>query len=234
MAGTGVSATGFGEVWHFFEQQIKYPVTVLDAQYFSRVPLGNFDVLILPGGNYTDILPEKTLNLIKDWVTAGGKLIALESATGFLAGKKGFNLTLKKDNDSTDLKKDPYKLLKTYGASERNTISDAVQGSVYRVSLDNTHPLAFGYGNTYFALIQNVINYGFMKEGWNVGVLKKDIYASGFVGARARKKLQDTLVLGHQPMGRGQVVYMADNPLFRAFWHNSKLLFGNAVFMVGN
>ncbi|MDB5262612.1 MAG: zinc carboxypeptidase [Adhaeribacter sp.] len=234
LAGPGISATGFGEVWHFFEQQIKYPVTVLDAQYFGRVPLGNFDVLVLPGGNYADILPEKNLNQLRDWITAGGKLIALESATGFLAGKRGFALTRKKATDSLDLKKDPYKLLKTYGESERHPISDAVQGSVYRVSLDNTHPLAFGYGDTYFALIQEVINYDFMKEGWNVGVLKKDIYASGFVGVRARKKLQDTLVLGHQSLGRGQVIYMAENPLFRAFWHNSKLLFGNAVFMVGN
>jgi hypothetical protein len=104
---------------------------------------------------------------------------------------------------------------------------------VYRVSLDNTHPLAFGYGATYFALIQHVINYPFLAQGWNVGVLKKDIYTSGFVGARVRHKMQDSLVLGHQQLGRGHVVYFADNPLFRAFWHNGKLLFGNAVFLVG-
>lgn len=234
ISGQGVSEAGFGEVWHFFEQQIKFPVTVLDAQYFSRVPLSNFDVLILPGGNYTDILTEKVMSQVREWVTAGGKLISLENATNFLAGKRGFALTKKNHSDSSDVSKNPYALLKPYGNSERNAIADAVLGSVYRVSLDNTHPLAFGYGDTYFALIQEVNNFGFMKEGWNVGVLKKDIYTSGFVGSRARKKLQDTLVLGHQSVGRGQVVYMADNPLFRAFWHNSKLLFGNAVFLVGN
>ncbi|MGV3589241.1 MAG: zinc carboxypeptidase, partial [Adhaeribacter sp.] len=234
LAGPGVAPTGFGEVWHFFEQQIKYPVTVLEAQYFDRVPLSNFDVLVLPGGNYTDILTEKVLNQVRDWIAAGGKLISLESATNFLAGKRGFALTHKGTSDSSNVSKNPYALLKPYGNSERSAISDAVLGGVYRVSLDNTHPLAFGYGDTYFALMQDVNNFGFMKDGWNVGVLKKDIYTSGFVGARARKKLQDTLVLGHQTMGRGQVVYMADNPLFRAFWHNSKLLFGNAVFLVGN
>jgi hypothetical protein len=31
--------------------------------------------------------------------------------------------------------------------------------------------------------------------------------------------------------GRGQVVYMVDNPLFRGFWENGKLFFANAVFM---
>jgi hypothetical protein len=28
-------------------------------------------------------------------------------------------------------------------------------------------------------------------------------------------------------------VYIVDNPLFRGFWHAGKLLFANAVFVVG-
>jgi hypothetical protein len=233
LSGTGVSGSNFGEVWHFFEQQIQYPVTVLDAATLGRAPLSGFDVLVLPGGAYASVLPERILAQVKDWIQAGGKLVAMEGATAYLAGKRDFALTQKKNSDSLDIKKDPYRLLRPYSGNERDPLSDQVQGSVYRVSLDNTHPLAFGYGTTYFALIQHVINYPFMSQGWNVGVLKKDIYTSGFVGARVRNKLQDSLVLGHQPMGRGHVVYIADNPLFRAFWHNGKLLFGNAVFMVG-
>jgi hypothetical protein len=27
---------------------------------------------------------------------------------------------------------------------------------------------------------------------------------------------------------------LVDNPLFRAFWENGKMVFANAVFMVGN
>jgi len=34
-------------------------------------------------------------------------------------------------------------------------------------------------------------------------------------------------------MGRGQVVFFADDPIFRSFWENGKLLFANAVFLVG-
>ena len=33
-----------------------------------------------------------------------------------------------------------------------------------------------------------------------------------------------------QQMGSGQVVYFVDNPLFRCFWQQGKLLFANAVF----
>jgi hypothetical protein len=33
-------------------------------------------------------------------------------------------------------------------------------------------------------------------------------------------------------MGEGKIVRMADDPLFRCFWENGKLMFGNALFMV--
>jgi hypothetical protein len=67
-----------------------------------------------------------------------------------------------------------------------------------------------------------------------VGVVKKDNYATGFVGAEAKKKIVDGLIFGVQDMGNGSVVYLSDDPLFRSFWESGKLLFSNAVFMVGN
>ncbi|MBW7468213.1 hypothetical protein ABID22_002615 [Pontibacter aydingkolensis] len=239
MSGEGVSPYGFGEVWHYFEQQIGYPVTVLNTSYFGNVPLHEFDVLILPTGNYTKVLDEKTLEQVKTWVRGGGKLIAMESAAGYLAGKKDFNLKKKdadeeESKDKKDKKKeDPYVNLKAYGDREREAIQEEVQGSVFRVNLDKTHPLAFGYGDTYFALVRTSDLYQFMDSGWNVGVLKKNNYTTGFVGASIKEKLKDALVLGTQDMGRGQVVYMGDNPLFRGFWQSGKLMFGNAVFVVG-
>ena len=107
-------------------------------------------------------------------------------------------------------------------------------GSIYKVGLDNSHPLAFGYPDSYYTLKTDSTVYQFLKEGsWNVGYIKKDDYISGFTGTKIKEKLKDGLLFGVQPMGKGQVVYMADNPLFRGFWENGKLLFCNAVFLVG-
>jgi hypothetical protein len=76
--------------------------------------------------------------------------------------------------------------------------------------------------------------YELMKEGgWNVGVLKKNSYVTGFAGVKAKERLKDGVVLGVQEIGRGTVVYFADDPIFRGFWENGKLLLSNAVFLVG-
>ncbi|HAK12304.1 MAG TPA: hypothetical protein DCO78_10340, partial [Chitinophagaceae bacterium] len=73
-----------------------------------------------------------------------------------------------------------------------------------------------------------------MKGGWNVGVLKKDAHVSGFAGVKVKNKLKDGTLFAAQDMGGGSVVYLIDNPLFRLFWENGKLLFANALFMAGN
>jgi hypothetical protein len=237
VAGPGTDATAFGEVWHFFEQQLGYPLTVLSTEYLSTVPLSKIDVLILPDGNYADAYPAPALETLKAWVRGGGKLIAMEGAARFLADKRDFLLKTR-PTDSTVAGKaaraNPYRALRRYGDQQRRSLEEQAQGSIYRVALDNTHPLAYGYGDTYYALVRNPLGYKFLPSGgWNVGVIKKNSYAAGFTGNQARPTLTDTFVLGAQDLGRGQVVYLGDNPLFRAFWQSGKLLFGNAVFFVG-
>jgi hypothetical protein len=41
------------------------------------------------------------------------------------------------------------------------------------------------------------------------------------------------LVFGVEDKGKGHVVYMVDNPMFRSFWESGKMIFSNAVFIVG-
>ncbi len=92
--------------------------------------------------------------------------------------------------------------------------------------------MAFGYPDYYFTLKLGDDRYEFLEDGWNVGAIQQPA-RSGFVGSEIAEDLTDILVFGVENMGRGAVVYMVDNPLFRGFWQNGKLLFANAVFMVG-
>lgn len=231
VTGEQVSALAAGEVWHWFDQQIDYPVTLVNASDLSRINLGKYTDLVFPNGNYRLLSDKNFLIRLKDYVTNGGNVIALEGAVEQLAGAE-WGLAPKKEikDDKTQA---PYDLVKRYENRERDDLVNAIPGAIYKIELDNSHPLAFGYGNTYYALKQDARVYEFLNDGWNVGVLKKNNYVSGFAGSKVKEQLKDGLVLGVQPMGRGTVVYMADNPLFRQFWEGGKLLFGNAVFLVG-
>ncbi|QMW05656.1 M14 metallopeptidase family protein [Spirosoma foliorum] len=236
--GDGTPPPSAGEVWHFFDQELNYPITLLDMNTLGNVEWNKLDVLILPTNyNYGRFLNERVLTAIKEWVRTGGKLIAMERAAAFLAGKDGFALKEKEDKpaDKDKAKKDnTTDSIKLYADRERTAISDDIPGSIYRVNIDTSHPLGFGLTGGYYALIQNAFNFDFLKDGWNVGYLKGDNYVAGFSGKNAKEKLKNTLLMGVQNYGRGSIVYLADDPLFRGFWYNGKLLFSNAVFMVGN
>jgi hypothetical protein len=231
LTGQGINSNAAGEVWFYFDKLIAYPVTLINADEVGRVNWNDFDVLIMPDGQYGFLNDKNQAEEFHSWVSNGGSVVAMEGAVAQLA-KQDWSLKVKKeDADETD---DIYGALKKYESRERDMISNTTPGSIFRVELDNTHPLAFGYPAYYYSLKQDDRVYEFLKDdGWNVGVIKKDNQVSGFVGARLQPKLQDGLIFGVQEIGRGTITYLADDILFRSFWENGKLMFANSVFLVG-
>lgn len=223
--------TNVGEVRHLFDQQLNYPLTVINKD-MNSIDFSKYDVIILPSG-YFKSLSDKNENLeLKSWLNKGGRLIALESVVKQLADGD-WGIKIKKDDEDEADSSDTYADVKKYAERYRDGIEDFTPGSIYKVELDNTHPLAFGYPNFYYTLKLNSTMYSFLKGGWNVGVIKKNGKVSGFVGSRLQSKLVDGTVFGVQPYGRGSIIYMTEDPLFRSFWENGKLLFTNAVFVTG-
>ena len=231
ITGEGVSSTSAGEVWFYFDKLLNYPVTLINANDISRVNWNNYDVVILPDGNYRFLADRGITEQFKSWINGGGHVIAMENAVAQLARQDWAIKSKKADDSDTN---DIYSPLKPFEERDRDQISNTTPGSIYKVELDNTHPLAFGYPNYYYTLKQDDAIYNFIKEdGWNVGVIKKEKAVAGFVGSHLKNRLKDGLIFGVQDLGNGTITYLADDVLFRSFWENGKLLFTNAVFLVG-
>ncbi|MGV3767891.1 MAG: M14 metallopeptidase family protein [Chitinophagaceae bacterium] len=235
VTGDRVSSLGAGEVWHFFEQELGYPLNLVNYDDLGQLNWSETDVLIVPS-NYSGIFSEKnSAEKIREWVSNGGRLIAIENSVAQIARTEwGLKPKKEEEKDKEEEKKNPYEALRTYANRERDDVQTNIPGAIYKIDLDNTHPLAFGYPNYYYALKMNAQVYEYFSDnGWNVGVLKKDNYVTGFAGNKLKPYLSDGMVLGVQPMGLGQIVYLTENPLFRSFWENGKLMLCNAVFLVG-
>lgn len=232
---TGEEADGnaAGEVWHFFEDQLNYPITLINSTAMRTANWKNIDVLIIPNGYYKMLGDKDQSAELKAWIRQGGRLIALDNAAMSLNDIDASVKVKKSDDKTEEGKADPYADLKKYGNRERDWLVNNVPGAIYKVELDNTHPLAFGYGNSYYSLKLSSGIFEFSKDSWNVGVIKKEKQTAGFVGSKLREKIVDGTVIAVTPMGRGQVIYFADDPIFRSFWENGKLMLTNAVFFVG-
>lgn len=234
LTGDGISSLSAGEIWHFFDRELNYPITLINANDFGRINLKKYQAIIMPDGYYKFLSDKNAAEKLKEYISNGGKLIALENAvsqiTSLEVGIKSKNNT-EKENDK---EKEDYSLLKKYADREKDYLPSSIPGAIYKIELDNTHPLAFGYDSIYYTLKTDANIYEFMKEGWNVGYLKKENYVVGFAGYKVKEKLRDGTVIGATEYGAGNFIFFAENPLFRLFWENGKLMFSNAVFLTGN
>lgn len=221
VSGAETSSIAVGEIWHFFEQEIKYPVTMLTVQGLRNLNIAETNVLILPSGYYPKDLDQK----LATWVEQGGKLILMEDAISAVAGKKPFGIKRK------EFAKEEGSNIRVYGDKDKGDFSDAIPGAIFKVKLDQTHPLTLGL-DRYYALVTDDKIYEPLTEGWNVGVLSPGSYLTGIAGKNVQKKMDNGLLYGVQPLGDGTVVYIATNVMFRQFWESGKQLFTNAVFLV--
>jgi len=241
VSGKGIYKTAFGEVWYFFEQEIDYPISVLNSEYLSYFDINDYDVIILPNGYYGEIIDDDMRKEILQWVSHGGRLIIMENALRSFVDKDG--LSLKKfvsDKEKTEKKKEAEEkengkdYLKLYKDRDRTRVSEVIYGSIFKTRMDPSHPLGFGYSSNYFTLKRSTSHYAYLTSGWNVSVIEnKNALRGGFAGYNAIEKMNESLVFGVENKGEGSIIYMVDNPLFRSFWENGKLLFANAVFLVG-
>jgi hypothetical protein len=102
---------------------------------------------------------------------------------------------------------------------------------VYAAAVDPTHPLAFGYNDRYLSLKTSGSAFAPLNSGNAMVLHEEGDPFSGHAGSEVASRIAGSLVAGAHTMGRGSVVYLADNPLFRAFWRNGHRLFDNAVFL---
>ncbi len=237
--GEQTSALSTGEIWHFFEEQIHYPLTQIGTNHFANVNLSRYDVLIIPEGSYRlfdDAMVERLLN----WVRDGGRLILVGNALDAFVDRKGFGLkryssdTEKLKAEQSDLKRLDLEGIPRYEDIQRRQLSDNISGAIYKATLDNSHPLAFGMKRNYYTLKTHERRYAWLSNGWNVAYFGNSVKpVQGFAGYKANQALANSLLAGVENIGRGRVVYFVDNPLFRSFWQDGKMMFANAVFVVG-
>jgi hypothetical protein len=193
---------------------------------------------------------------MKRWVRQGGVLVAQKSAVRWARDQEFADVAFldDEDKDKKDKKKDAEKpkakdsdkdndkdtadkkvepaLRYDYADHERTEYAHIISGAIFRVDLDVTHPLGYGFPNRSLAVFRN--SRIFMKPDENpyttVARYEAKPLVSGWISSRNLQKLPGTASIVAQRMGSGAVILFVDNPNFRGFWYGTNKLFLNAVF----
>lgn len=223
LSGENVGVYSLGELWYYFEQQLGYPISIISVKQLNEIDKSFYDVVIMPEGRYN--LSFKQKNAISEWVADGGRWIAIGRANSALSGKEEFSLKVK----TQVMKEAPED--RHYGDREKMHLDNYNPGVIIKVDLDSTHPLSYGLGQHYYSLKTNDVAFYECSACWNVGTIGDEAKMAGHMGKKVKEKLLNSTQYMVEDIGKGNIVYFADNPLFRSFWEQGNFLFSNALFL---
>jgi hypothetical protein len=222
VTGGNVSSTEAGEVWHLFDQKLRYPLTRVDVGTFPRVPLNRFDRIILAGGDYS-FLDKQNIEALKGWVRNGGVLITINSASRWAIG-----------NGLSSAKQQRAKTDSLQASAAPDFRRERIPTSVFETEIDLTHPLAFGLTNRKLPVLRES---GFLlaplRGSGTVSTYTQSPLLNGYAPESALNNLKGSASILSERQGAGSIVLYAEDPLFRGHWDATTRTLVNAVLFGG-
>ena len=233
VTGAIVRANHAGYIWHWFDTRLDQVMTQLDYERIGRVDLSHYTHLILPDGRYST-LGDADKQALVDFVRAGGTLIAARAAATWAEGLDlDFSFVDADDGEGGESQPagSPQER-RAYADFELDFARTLIGGSALRMAIDVTHPLAWGYDRPELTVFRRGSHRLQASDNAYVhaGRYAEDPLASGYLSEQTRRDLSESPALVATRHGRGVVVRMADDYLFRGYWIGAERLFANALF----
>lgn len=228
------------------ERRFNQPVTIVRGNSFGRARLADYDVIILPSGNYSSVLSGAMLDRVREWMRTGGTLITLAEASRWAASAGLLDTSTELRDGRPDRPAPaaqqpagdtratpPEKYDYDAAITPQRERPEATSGVIARVLMNMEHWLSSGTDGEIQAMVEGdrVFKPLTLDRGTNVGVYAEEskLVASGLVWPEVRKQLARKAFLMHQPVGQGHIIAFAEDPNFRGFTELTQLLLMNAV-----
>lgn len=221
LSGRGTSAYEVGETWHLLNERFGFPVSLLDAGRVASADLSRYTTLVMVSGTYN--MNVEAVTALKSWVQSGGVLISWKNGARWAIDNGLVSEKLKSARQ--DVEQVAYDRVGPTRDAHR------IGGSIFEAILDESHPLAFGYGETAPVFRNHTLFFEPSNTpGATVARYAASPLMSGYISSRRLEEIKGTGALIARRSGSGSVVLFADNPNFRAFWYGTNGLFLNAIF----
>ncbi|WP_419186193.1 M14 metallopeptidase family protein [Rohdeia mirabilis] len=229
LVGGNVSAYEAGEVWFHLDQRVGLALSMVEQDDFRGLDLARYTHLVLVSGatsGWGDSEEEK----VRDWVRAGGVVVATKSSAVWAAENLMSNAD--GDDDAKDEDEDGDSEPPAYADYAQLRSTERVAGTIFEARLDLTHPMCFGYTRDRLPVFRNFNStLPESTDPFAVPLRYTDApLLSGFAADENVERIAGTPVLRAQRVGSGTVIALVDDPLFRGVWDGTAKLFENALF----
>lgn len=226
IVGRSMGIPDSGEAWFLLDRRFQMRPTLIDESVaLTPKKLARYSVVILANG--APKLSKASEEALRDWVAAGGTLIASGKAQAWIGRMGILPLKLKE----TAFKEDST-LYRPFAEKKEADAGNDMDGVMLNCHLDPSHPLAWGLDQTEIALLKK-----------NNLVLEKDAdpyvsplhytdkpHLSGFLSGKNEALLSGSPAVIAKSYKSGSVIYFTDDMNFRSYCFGTSKIFMNAIF----
>jgi hypothetical protein len=243
VGGDGIWQEGYGHVWWTLEQRYRIPFSAITLDALARGDLSAYNVIVVPAGSPWAI--SRALDrgaALRSWVSGGGTLIMMGGAAAW-AARDSVDFTsarlVSAETPQDDGPTPPAVSAGDPALGVRSPTATAdhpapVPGSFFDVVLDQTHWLTLGFDasrtTTYF---EGSAFFRPSRAASNIAVFAPEgpLHRAGFIWPDTERLLRGTSLVIQEPMGAGNVVLFANEPMFRGYWRAMDKLVLNAILL---
>ena len=226
LTGEGVNPLEAGVAWHLLDTRVGLTPTLLEPARVSAAILSRHNVVVMTDGTYAGI-PAAGVAALKDWVRAGGTLVAFGRAVEFVSKEEIARVEFVRAADGTT--EGPV----AFADGPRAESLKLIRGAIFASRIDVTHPLFYGYSRDTLPLMKN--NRIFMKPS-STPFLDPAVYTaepllSGYVSKENLAALTGSSAVQVANTCSGRVILATEDPNFRGMWLGGSKFFLNAIFL---
>ena len=236
----GLSRYDVGEVWWTLDYNHRMPVTLVHKDDLGSLDWDAYTHLVLVGGDAA--LDEALTEAVQGWIEDGGTLVATRDAALWAQDE----ILGKEEDEAQDdeMQEEGEEGAESEVAPERLDFADmslrdaehVIGGAIFAADLDITHPLGFGFADRDLPVHRNV-SFTLTRPEDNPYAVPiqytDDPLLTGYASERRLEEIGGTPSVVAQRMGRGALILMADNPVFRGTYPGTEKLLMNAIFFSG-
>lgn len=229
LAGPDINSTEAGEAWYNLERLAGISPTLAEPQRLRQLDLSRYSHILLPDGNYTQ-WQDKEIGQLKQWTEQGGVLWGHKRGAAWLAKAGLLKAGVWQGEEMTSLI--PNHDL-SYQDKEMLAGKQRIAGAIYQAELDLSHPLTFGLTQATLPVFKNstMLLQPSQMPFVNVALYSSTPQLAGYTAAEYLPRISQSAVMLAHNLGKGRVIGMTDNPVFRGYFYGSSRLLVNALYL---
>ncbi|MCE9679728.1 peptidase M14 [Shewanella sp. AS1] len=229
VTGFSTSATEVGEIRYFMDRYLGVPLTQVDINRLPNIELGQYSHLLLADGSYSALDTQYGRKLAA-YMNQGGIIIAQKGALNWLDRANLLDAELQ-DHHFFDSFFSAQGL--AFADKDKLKAKKAIGGAIVSVDLDPTHPIAFGIHDSRLALLKNRALALGEQQAFSVAArYSQPLLVDGYLAEEYQQKLAKMTAISVERHGKGAIVALSDDLLFRNIWLDAQRIYSNSLYFI--